>query len=145
MHFFIHAAFSLFVLVSGYLKSHDINEMQKSMLTFKTGTTIVGVCCKDGIVLGADSRSTMGPLVGNKEVLKVHPLAPKIYCCGAGTSADCEQITRKTAHMLGINSSYTYSIIILARYYSLSKLLPQHNLRVKFIFLTSIIRSKMNY
>ena len=70
------------------------------LLLLKTGTTIVGVCCKDGVVLGADTRSTGGPLVMDKNKLKIHTVAPFIFCCAAGTSADCDQLTRRAEHML---------------------------------------------
>lgn len=68
----------------------------------KTGTTIVGICCRDGIVLGADTRSTGGPLVMDKNKLKIHTISNRIRCCAAGTSADCDQITRKASHHLGL-------------------------------------------
>lgn len=56
----------------------------------KTGTTIVGLIYKDGIVLGADTRATAGPIVQDKNCEKIHYLAPNMYCCGAGTAADTE-------------------------------------------------------
>lgn len=71
---------------------------QKNLL--KTGTTIVGMCCADGVVLAADTRSTGGPLVMDKAKLKIHQVAPRIYCCAAGTSADCDQLTREARHAL---------------------------------------------
>jgi 20S proteasome subunit beta 2 len=58
-----------------------------------TGTTIVGVVYREGIVLGADTRATNGPIVADKNCSKIHYLAPNIYCCGAGTAADTESIT----------------------------------------------------
>ena len=57
-----------------------------------TGTTIVGCCFKDGIALAADTRATMGPIVGDKNCFKLHYLAPNIYTCGAGTAADCDHV-----------------------------------------------------
>jgi 20S proteasome subunit beta 2 len=36
-----------------------------------TGTTIVGLVYKDGIVLGADTRATAGPIVADKNCEKV--------------------------------------------------------------------------
>jgi len=66
----------------------------------KTGTTIVGVCCRDGVVLGADTRSTGGPLVMDKNKHKIHQVAGSIFCCAAGTSADCDQVTRSAGHHL---------------------------------------------
>jgi len=61
--------------------------------TLKTGTTIAGVMFKNGIVLGADTRATEGPIVCDKNCEKIHYIAPNIYCCGAGTSADTENTT----------------------------------------------------
>lgn len=37
-----------------------------------TGTTIVGCLFKDGIVLGADTRATNGPIVADKNCEKVY-------------------------------------------------------------------------
>lgn len=72
------------------------------MMNLKTGTTIVGMSCLDGVVLGADTRSTGGPFVMDKEKLKIHKMANLIYCCAAGTSADCDQITRESSHLLAL-------------------------------------------
>lgn len=54
----------------------------------KTGTTIVGLKFKDGIVLAADTRATAGTIVAEKNCQKIHYIADNIYCCGAGTAAD---------------------------------------------------------
>merc|ERR1719263_1417213 len=62
-------------------------------LATKTGTTIVGVVYKDGIVLGADTRSTNDTTVADKNCERIHYIAPNIYCCGAGTAADTEKTT----------------------------------------------------
>jgi 20S proteasome subunit beta 2 len=59
----------------------------------KTGTTITGVVFKGGVVLGADTRSTSGSTVADKNCEKIHYIAPNIYCCGAGTAADTEATT----------------------------------------------------
>ncbi|CAG8539372.1 10386_t:CDS:2, partial [Dentiscutata heterogama] len=47
----------------------------------------------DGVILGADTRSTNGPIVANKNCEKIHYLAPNMYCGGAGTAADTENAT----------------------------------------------------
>jgi len=59
----------------------------------KTGTTIVGLVYKDGVVLGADTRATEGNIIADKNCAKIHYIAPNIYCCGAGTAADTEYTT----------------------------------------------------
>jgi len=65
----------------------------KEPITRKTGTTIVGLIYKDGVVLGADTRATSGATVADKNCEKIHYIAKNIWCCGAGTSADTENIT----------------------------------------------------
>lgn len=61
--------------------------------TTKTGTTILGLIFKDGVVVAADTRATGGSIVMDKNILKIHSLAPNIQCCGAGTAADCNFMT----------------------------------------------------
>lgn len=58
-----------------------------------TGTTIVGCVFKDGVVLGADTRATEGPIVADKNCEKIHYISDNIRCCGAGTAADTEFVT----------------------------------------------------
>lgn len=62
-------------------------------VTRKTGTTICGLICVDGVVLAADTRATEGPIVADKNCEKLHKIADNIYCAGAGTSADLEHTT----------------------------------------------------
>jgi hypothetical protein len=64
----------------------SLTEISPPIFT-KTGTTIVGLCCKDGVVLGADTRSTGGPFVVDKSKMKISQLAPLIYSCAAGSPA----------------------------------------------------------
>ncbi|XP_049460086.1 proteasome subunit beta type-10 isoform X1 [Epinephelus fuscoguttatus] len=87
----------------------------------KTGTTIAGIVYKtvamdlpgdmlsaeaqDGVILGADTRATDDMVVADKNCMKIHYIAPKIYCCGAGVAADAEITTQIMAsnvelHML---------------------------------------------
>ncbi|KAF8056684.1 proteasome subunit [Lyophyllum atratum] len=78
------------------------NELRNNFMTEKglplpkatsTGTTIVGCLFKDGIVLGADTRATEGPIVADKNCEKIHYITESIRCCGAGTAADTEFTT----------------------------------------------------
>jgi 20S proteasome subunit beta 2 len=78
----------------------------------KTGTTIVGVCFKGGVVLGADTRAT-GSLVVDKDCDKIHYIADNIFCCGAGTAADTEMATAQVSSQLEllrlVSLGYLYS------------------------------------
>ena len=49
------------------------------------------------MALAADTRATAGTVVADKNCEKIHKLAPNIFCCGAGTAADCEHVTGKCA------------------------------------------------
>ena len=44
-------------------------------------------------MLAADTRATMGTIVGDKNCEKIHYISPNIFCCGAGTAADTEFTT----------------------------------------------------
>ncbi|KAF8378193.1 hypothetical protein HHK36_029530 [Tetracentron sinense] len=88
----------------------------------KTGTTIVGLVfqrllflfnqlhssfsifyLQDGVILGADTRATEGPIVCDKNCEKIHYMAPNIYCCGAGTAADTEAVTDMVSSQLQLH------------------------------------------
>jgi len=78
---------------------HDLHQPS----AMKTGTTIVGLICKDAVVLGADTRATEGPIVADKNCEKIHYIAPNIYCCGAGTAADTENTTELISSQLTLH------------------------------------------
>jgi 20S proteasome subunit beta 2 len=81
-------------------KVEELGAMPKAK---KTGTTIVGVLYKDGVVLGADTRATDDTTVAEKNCEKIHYIASNIYCCGAGTAADTEYTTRMVASKLELH------------------------------------------
>lgn len=70
----------------------------------KTGTTIVGLKVKDCIILAADTRATEGTVVADTRCEKVHQLSQNIWCCGAGTSADLDALTRKVRYTFLLRS-----------------------------------------
>jgi len=75
--------------------------------TRKTGTTVVGVVYKDGIIIGSDTRETCEDVVVNKSCNKIHYLAPNIYCCAAGTSADVNKTTEVISSELELHQMNT--------------------------------------
>ncbi|KXZ56175.1 hypothetical protein GPECTOR_1g150 [Gonium pectorale] len=70
---------------------------------WKTGTTIAGLVFKDGVVLGADTRSTAGSTVADKNCSKIHFITSNIYACGAGTAADLEHVTDMVSGQLALH------------------------------------------
>uniref|UniRef100_A0A0A9WBW6 proteasome endopeptidase complex n=1 Tax=Lygus hesperus TaxID=30085 RepID=A0A0A9WBW6_LYGHE len=73
----------------------------------KTGTTIVGALFAGGVVLGADTRATEGPIVADKNCDKIHYLAKNMYCCGAGTAADTVMVTGMISSQLELHRMMT--------------------------------------
>ncbi|KAG9281409.1 proteasome subunit beta type-7-like [Astyanax mexicanus] len=73
----------------------------------KTGTTIAGIVFKDGVILGADTRATDDMVVADKNCIKIHYIAPKIYCCGAGVAADAEVTTQMMSSNIELHSLST--------------------------------------
>ncbi|CAH2047810.1 unnamed protein product [Thlaspi arvense] len=62
---------------------------------------------KDGVILGADTRETEGPIVADKNCEKIHYMAPDIYCCGAGTAANTEAVTDMVSSQLRLHRFQT--------------------------------------
>lgn len=84
-------------ILSAAAASGALSRVPRAM---KTGTTIVGLKYKHGVVLGADTRATNGTEVADKNCQKIHYIAPNIYCCGAGTAADTERTTEMISAQL---------------------------------------------
>jgi len=56
----------------------------------KTGTTTVGIVCKDGIVLAADKRATAGNYIVDKKAKKIHKVNDTMALTTAGTVSDIQ-------------------------------------------------------
>jgi len=60
----------------------------------KTGTTTMGLVCKDGLVLAADKRATSGYLISYKKFDKILPITENIAVTVAGTVSDVQLLTK---------------------------------------------------
>jgi 20S proteasome subunit beta 1 len=58
-----------------------------------TGTTILAIPFHDGVVVGADSRTSTGTYVANRVSDKLVQLSDYIYCCRSGSAADTQALT----------------------------------------------------
>jgi len=56
--------------------------------TFKTGTTTVGLTCKDAVILGTDKRATMAYFIASKTAKKLHIIQEHLAMTIAGGVAD---------------------------------------------------------
>ena len=67
-------------------------ELKKSIL--KTGTTILGIVCKDGVVMAADRQVTAGTHVMNKTEKKVFQINDYLIMSGCGIAGDIQRIPK---------------------------------------------------
>jgi proteasome beta subunit len=67
--------------------------MEKNLM--KTGTTTLGIKCKDGVVIAADKRATLGGMiVANKKEDKVKRINDNIILTIAGNVSDAQLLTK---------------------------------------------------
>ncbi len=67
-------------------RTYNTNLSQDGL--FKTGTTTVGLICKDCVILGTDKRATMAYFVASKTAEKLHHIQDHLYITLAGSVAD---------------------------------------------------------
>ncbi len=60
----------------------------------KKGTTTVGIICKNGVILAAEKKSTLGYLVASKETQKIIKLSDYIAMTTAGSVGDNQLLAR---------------------------------------------------
>jgi len=69
-----------------------------------TGTSIMAVKFADGVVMGADSRTTTGSYIANRVTDKLTPVHEKIYCCRSGSAADTQHLSDYVKYYLDAHS-----------------------------------------
>ncbi len=60
----------------------------------KTGTTTLGLVCKDGVVMGTERRATMGTLIAHKTTQKLFKIDDNLGLTVAGLVGDAQVLTR---------------------------------------------------
>lgn len=60
----------------------------------KTGTTTIGLICKDGIIMAADKRVTAGNHIANSKYQKIAIVADNIAITTAGLVSDAQLLTK---------------------------------------------------
>ena len=63
-------------------------ELKNNVL--KSSTTILGVVCKEGVVMGADRQTTAGNLVMSKNTQKAVQINDYLVVSGTGNASDIE-------------------------------------------------------
>ena len=60
----------------------------------KTGTTTLGMVCKDGVVIATETRATMGTLIAHKTTKKLYQIDKHLALATAGLVGDLQVLTR---------------------------------------------------
>lgn len=79
----------------GELKITDKKNFNESTINaeiLKTGTTTVGLVCKDGVCLATDKRATGGLFVASKTAEKLNQIQPNLFMTIAGSVADAQYL-----------------------------------------------------
>lgn len=75
----------------------------------KSGTSIVGIVCKDGVVMAADRRSTAGGIIMNKSSRKIRKVNEYLIAAYTGGVADIELTNKLLAAELRLKYLKTKS------------------------------------
>jgi len=67
-------------------------DIKKNIL--KTGTTILGIVCKDGVVMASDRQSSAGTLVVNKNSEKTKKINDYLLVSGTGMVSDIQRVEK---------------------------------------------------
>ena len=96
----------------------------------KTGTTTVGIVCKDGVILGADKRTTAGgQLVANKKTEKVVKVTDDIWVTTAGGASDCQLLVKLTQAELRLKRMRVHRKVTVEEAAHLMSRMVYNNLR----------------
>lgn len=76
--------------------------------SLKTGTTTVGIACKDGIVLAADKRATAGSMIVDKRAEKVHIISDDFAVTIAGSVSEAQLLIKLIRAELKLKEVRTY-------------------------------------
>lgn len=70
-------------------------DLKKNIL--KTGTSLVGLVCKDGIVMAAERQGTVGDIIFSKNERKVVKINDYLILSGTGVASDIEMLRKLVA------------------------------------------------
>lgn len=76
-----------------YMATQETFDEEK-LSKYLKGTTTVGIVCKDGVVLGSDTRATMGYLISDKRAQKIYQVDEKLGMTTAGLVGDNQALVR---------------------------------------------------
>lgn len=68
--------------------------MAEAQDVLKTGTTTIGIKCKDGVIMASERRATMGHQIAHSHVQKVYKISDNLCMTIAGLVGDAQLMVR---------------------------------------------------
>ena len=62
----------------------------------------MAISFRDGVILGADSRTTTGAYIANRVTDKLTQVHDTIWCCRSGSAADTQAVADIVSYHLGL-------------------------------------------
>lgn len=66
------------------------------------GTTIMAIRCSDGVVLGADTRASVGTVAMIRNMQKITSITPEIFVCHSGSASSTQALAKLTKYYMGV-------------------------------------------
>lgn len=95
----------------------------------KTGTSIVGIVCKDGVVMAADRKVTAGGLVLGKNIRKLIPINEYIALSTTGNASDALLLIKVIRAELKLKELKTKTRPTVKEAANLLAMITYHNIR----------------
>lgn len=102
-------------------------EIKKSVL--KSNTSLVGIVCKDGVVMGADRRGTAGTIVLEKNAQKITQINDFLLVSNTGSVSDMQLSNKVLAAELRLKELKTKTRVSVREAAHLLALLTYRNIR----------------
>ena len=109
------------------MNTQDMNNIGNNIL--KSNTSLVGIVCKDGVVMGADRRATAGSIVMMKNAEKVIKINDYLLTSGTGISSDIDMQQKVIAAELRLKELKTKSRPTVKEAANLLAIMQYRNIR----------------
>uniref|UniRef100_A0AC35TS70 Proteasome subunit beta n=1 Tax=Rhabditophanes sp. KR3021 TaxID=114890 RepID=A0AC35TS70_9BILA len=68
-----------------------------------TGTTLIAVEYKDGVIVGTDSRTSSGSFIASRATDKITPISKQVVACRCGSAADTQAVADMVKYTLDVH------------------------------------------
>ena len=74
----------------------------------QTGTTIIGIVCKNGVIMASDKQASAGSMVMSKYEQKIYPVKDYLLVSGCGMAAEIQRIPKYLSAELRLKEIHLY-------------------------------------